>query len=391
MNCRRALRLLSLVALSCSLLGLSPRAAHAQLEVMVTDSAGRPISGARVELWRTSELLTARSTNAVGSATFDPSEVADATDLHVRRIGYAPARVSLVEASGRLVVQLDLLARSLPSLTVSASVDACPQTDSPEARALWRRVAARYREPSLDGRHTTLDQRMGTVEEIEIGQVQDSELRPGARLFTAEGMQGSYQQLTSRGYAYAVPDSHNYELFGAWQYAQIDAELAGHFATNAFADAHTFAVASRRAAITTLRFCAKDRRRSGLDGILQLSEGDGFVETHWRFWNPRGGAEAAGGAATFAVARADSASEPLVSTSGLFWRQLPTGKFMQRWQSFHEWRLLDGTDENPVAVSLASRCHPPPNYVLCSVTSVRVGRGTTLSDCFSMAYRCFDD
>lgn len=391
MNCRPGLRLLGLVSLSCCLLGSSPRTAHAQLEVLVTDSAGRPISGARVELWRTSELLTARSTNTTGSATFDPSEVAGAIDVHVRRIGYAPARVSLVEATGRLGVQLDLLARSLPSLTVSASVDACPQTDSPEARALWTRVAARYREPSFEGRHTTLDQRTGTVEENEVGQVHDSELRPGSRLYTAAGMEGSHQQLESRGYAYAVPDSHNYELFGGWQYAQIDAELAGHFATDVFADAHTFAVTSRRAAITTLRFCAKDRRRSGLDGILQLSEGDGFVETHWRFWNPRDGAEAAGGAATFAVALSDSASVPLVSTSGLFWRQLPSGKYLQRWQSFHEWRLLDGTDENPVAVSLASRCHPPPNYVLCSVTSVRVGGGTTLSDCFSMAYRCFDD
>jgi hypothetical protein len=391
---RRTLRRFACVALS-SLFVLVPSATHAQLEVVVTDSAGQALADARVELWRTAQLLAVRATNAAGAARFDAREMAremaGATDVRVRRIGYAPGHASLVDASGSIAVRLDLLARSLPSLTVSADIGACPQGDRPEARALWTRAAARYREPSFEGRHTTLDQRMGTVEEIEIGYVHDSALRPGARMYTAEGMEGSHQQLASRGYVYAVPDSHNFDLFGGWQYAPIDAELAGHFATDAFADAHTFAVAARRAAITTLRFCAKDRRRSGLDGILQLSEREGFVGTHWRFWNPRGGAEPAGGAVTFAAVRSDSASEVLSSMSGLFWRQLPSGKFLQRWQSFHEWRLSSETHVDPDAARLAGRCHPPPNYVLCAVTSVGVAGGATLSDCFSMAYRCFDE
>jgi hypothetical protein len=384
---RRSLALASLAIL----LALSPRPAHAQLEVTVTDSAGQVLADARVELWRTAQLLTARTTDARGMATFDAAELATATDVRVRRLGYAPARVSLDQPGGTLRVQLASLARSLPSLTVSATVGACPQSDDQEARALWSRIGTRYREPAVEGRHTTLDHRVGTVEQLEIGHVHDGDVYRGALLFTADGMRGAHEVLALRGYVYAVPDSHNLDLLGGWQYVQLDAELAGHFATQAFADAHTFTVASRRAATTTLRFCAKDRRRPGLDGILQLSERDGLVEAHWRFWNPLGGAEPAGGAVTFALAQPDSAPAPLSATSGLFWRQLPSGKYLQRWQGFHDWQLLTEGARVPDAARLAERCHPPPNYVLCSVSSVGVRGGATLSNCLSMAYQCFDD
>lgn len=389
MSRRRATRLSCLATVVCAIL-FAPKVARAQVEVTVTDSTGRGLAGARVELWQPSLLLSVRSTDSVGVAGFSAFEVASATEVRVRHIGYAPARASLGEAGGRLNVQLSPLAQSLPSVTIAASVDACPQSDSPEARELWASIATRYREPSFESRFTELDQRIGSVEETEVGQALEGGLRTGSRMYTSAGMEGAHQQIVSHGYASSAPRSHDYDLFGAWQYAQLDAELSGHFATPAFASAHTFAIASQGASVTTLRFCARDRRASGLDGRLQVSEGEGFIAAHWRFWNPARDAEAAGGSATFASTGADSASAPLLSTSGLFWRQLPSGRFLQRWQSFHEWQLVVGSEAYTSTVSLADRCHPPPNYVLCSVTSVDGGDGSTLSHCFSMAYRCFD-
>src|SRR5690606_2818680 len=159
------------------------------------------------------------------------------------------------------------------------------------------------------------------------------------RFFTPGGMQGGLQRLARRDYVYVLDGTHNFELFGAWRYPAIEAELAGHFATEDFAAAHAFKEISRTATGITLRFCARDRRGSGLDGTLLLSERGGFVEVRWRFWNARSSAEQAGGAATFASVGTDDPAR-LTSTSGLFWRRLPSGRFVQRWQRFHEWRFF---------------------------------------------------
>lgn len=381
---------LSYLASVCCVILLAPQAARAQVEVTVADSLGRGVSGARVELWRPSFMLTVRATDSLGVAAFSAFEIADATEVRVRRIGFAPARASLGEAGGRIRVQLSPLAQALPSVTVAANVDACPQSDSPEAREIWTRIATRYREPTFESRFTELEQRVGSIEEADVGHALKGALRTGSRMYTSAGMEGAHRQIASRGYVAAAPRSHDYDLFGAWQYSQIDAELSGHFATPAFASAHTFAMSSQSPSSTTLRFCARNRRANGLDGRLQVSEGEGFISVQWRFWNPASGAEAAGGSATFASVYADSASAPLLSTSGLFWRQLPSGRFLQRWQSFHEWRLEGKSEAYANTVSLADRCQPPLNYVLCSVTSVDGGNGSSLSQCFSMAYRCFD-
>lgn len=373
------------------LLAITSTVASAQLEVVVSDSTGRGLGGARVELWSGAKLVTVRPTNLDGLAAFTAQETPNATDVLVRSIGYSPRRVSLIDAGARLAVQLERLAQSLPTVTIASVAQTCPQNDDLEARALWLRVAVRYREPALEGRVTTLDQRQGTVDAREVGYFYDSELRTGSRTYTPAGVRGAHEQVARSGYAHELRESHTYDLFGGWQYPPVEAELAGHFATQVFADAHTIGVASRSASVTTLRFCARDRRRSGLDGTLQVSERDGFVEARWRFWNPSDGAEDAGGAATFASVRAEPPPAPLTSTSGLFWRQLPAGKYVQRWQRFHEWRFYVDTGQGVQLEAPASLCQPPINYILCSAISVNVGGGSTMTSCNSMPYGCFEE
>lgn len=359
----------------------------AQLRVVVHDSAGVALLGARVELWSGATLIVVRTTDPEGVAAFTPAEAERASDALVRNIGFAQRRVRVAGTSADVVVRLDRLAQSLPAVTIAAALQSCPQEDDPRARELYRNVAARYGEPSFEGRATTFDQREGTVEERDVGFFYESELRGGDRFFTPGGMQGGLQRLARRDYVYVLDGTHNFELFGAWRYPAIEAELAGHFATEDFAAAHAFKEISRTATGITPRFCARDRRGSGLDGTLLLSERDGFVEVRWRFWNARSSAEQAGGAATFASVGTDDPAR-LTSTGGLFWRRLPSGRFVQRWQRFHEWRFFgDGSDDER---ALTSTCLPVENYVVCSANTVQTGGGASRSACQAQPYSCHD-
>lgn len=373
------------------LLALVASTASAQLRVAVRDSAGNALLGARVELWSGSALITVRATDPDGIAAFTAVESPRATDVLVRNIGFAPRRVSVIGAASPLVVRVDRLAQSLPAVTVASVARSCPQTDEPEARALWRRVAARYGEPSYAGRTTLLEQRQATVDERDVGFFYEDELRGGSRAYTTAGMEGGHRQIERNGYVAALDSTHSLELFGGWRYPAIEAELSGHFATERFAEGHTLALVARTASSVTLRFCARDRRGDGLDGTLLLSERDGFAEARWRYWNPRDRVEQAGGAATFAGVREDEGVVPLASTSGLFWRRLPSGKFIQRWQRFHEWQFIVGTDEAAAPAGPLLECQPAANYVLCSAISEVAGGGTRITSCTAMPYRCFDD
>lgn len=377
--------------LAGALLCLVPDDALAQLRVTVADSAGTALLGARVELWNSATLITVRVTDPDGVAAFTAEESARATDLLARSVGFAPRRVRVADAAGQLTVRLERLAQSLPAVTVASVARTCPQTDEPEARALWARVAARYREPSYEGRSTTLEQRQGTVDERDVGFFYEGELRLGSRAYTPAGVLGGHRQLAERGYVYALDSTHNYELFGGWRYPAVEAELSGHFATDTFAAAHTLAFATRTESSVAIRFCARDRRATGLDGTMQLSDAEGFVEARWRFWNPRDREEEAGGAATFARVMSAAAAEPLTSTSGLFWRRLPSGKFVQRWQRFHEWRFVTDAPDAVEPDGPLRECSPAANYVLCSAISEVGGGGTRITTCNAMPYRCFDD
>ena len=377
--------------LALLLLSLCSSSAAAQLRVTVVDSAGRALAGARVELWSVATLITVRTADLEGVAAFTEAETARATDALARSVGYAPTRASIAGTDGALTLRLQRLAQSLPAVTIASVARSCPQREQPEARAVWRRVSARYREPSYEGRSSTIEQRQGTVDERDVGFFYESELRTGSRAYTAAGMQGGIRQIERRGYLYALDSTHTLELFGGWRYPAIEAELSGHFATEQFGQRHDFAEVSRSGSTVTLRFCARDRSGNGLDGTLQLSEAEGFVEARWRFWNPRDRVEQAGGAATFASASPDAPPAPLTSTSGLFWRRLPSGKFIQRWQRFHEWTLLEASDGAAEPEAPLADCRPAANYILCSAISVNTGGRGRISTCTAMPYRCFEN
>ncbi len=160
----------------------------------------------------------------------------------------------------------------------------------------------------------------------------------GTRGYTREGMIGARAQIASSGYVRRLRSGHSQELFGVWGYPPLHAELSGHFGDSLFGGAHTFRMVESISRLTTIRFCPRKGRRSGLEGTMRLDAFGALVDVRWTYWNPDRSGELAGGEVIFAPPSA-SASGPLLATSGLFWRRLPSGRFRQTWQRYSEWVL----------------------------------------------------
>jgi hypothetical protein len=152
-------------------------------------------------------------------------------------------------------------------------------------------------------------------------------------------MEGAVGRIERQGYVYPLRGNHAHELFGIWAYPPIEAELAGIFATEVFGAAHSLRIVSENGGSTVIRFCARDRRKTGLDGTMRIDLSGGLVDARWRYWNPARDAELAGGELSFIPASRVHDKLPLMSSSGVFWRRLSSGRFAQRWQRYLEWRF----------------------------------------------------
>ncbi|MEX2182427.1 MAG: hypothetical protein WD771_10325 [Gemmatimonadaceae bacterium] len=255
----------------------------------------------------------------------------------VRHIGFLPARVAVAEARVTEVT-LEPVSAPLPEVTVTAVSQACPQQDDPAARERWAQASRQYLTPSLEGRHSRFEQAVGTVSAAGVADFARDRLGTGSREYTAAGMATARSGISRLGYVYPLRDIHQRDDFGLWAYPALYAELAGHFVDELFATQHTFRFTSSPSGATVLRFCARNRRASGLDGTLRLDGAATLLEARWLFWNPARGKEEAGGEVVFAPA-ANGGPGPLLAASGVFWRRLPSGQFYQRWQRYVVWTL----------------------------------------------------
>ena len=321
---------------------LAPVMLSAQTEVHVIGPIAQPIFGARVDLWNETAIVASRHTNDAGVAQFSATEMAAASAVLVRRIGFLPTRVSVPQPVGRIEVLLDALAGSLPAVTVNAVATKCPHVGDSSAAVLWRTAATRYRVPSLEGRVSRMEQATAVVVEAAVGEFDGAPRIDGWREYTRLGMEGAHARLSARRYVTPLQDNHQHEMFGLWAYPALDAELAGHFVTPGFGEAHSFERVSVGPAFVVLRFCARDRRRPGLDGTLRLDSTNALLDARWRYWNPLRHSEEAGGEVVFVPPARDLFAQPLLSASGLFWRRLPSGRYAQRWQQYSAWRLEAG-------------------------------------------------
>ncbi|MBK7908294.1 MAG: hypothetical protein IPJ78_17275 [Gemmatimonadetes bacterium] len=335
-------------------IGTLPTALFAQVVVRVTDPANHAVSAAIVEFWSANERVATRVTDSDGLARFVAGERARSNAAIVRRIGFLPGHLVLGSTSDTVVVSMEPLSGSLPSVTVLAARQACPQTDSPEARKLWQEIASRYETPSTQGRKANVEERRATVAEDQVGAVGIGNPRTGWRFYTHGGMTGARASFAQRGYIQPLTGTHSYDDFGAWRYPPLHAEMAGHFVDAIFGEAHTLTLSRAGSRNIVLRFCARDRRRNGLDGVMRVGESGGLADARWTYWNPARDGESAGGEVVF-TPLAESGHAPLFSASGLFWRRLPSKRYLQSWQDYSAWELL----ADSVGTNSASR-RPAP-------------------------------
>lgn len=349
----RALRLALALAFG---LAFVPHVLPAQLSVWVRSTTDVPLRNARVELWNAASLVAARVADDAGLARFEDADRSSATAVLVRRVGFRPTQEHLVPGLDSVVIRLEALQGALPAVTVAASRHSCPQVDEPAARELWERASARYLTPSLAGRRAVTESRRTQVAEREIGDLRSGASSTGSRMYSREGMEGAREAIGRRGYVGPLRGTHFYDDFGIWRYPPLHAELAGQFADSLFGARHTLRLVSAPgASVVVLRFCTADRDQSGVNGTLRLDGSERFMDARWTFWNPSRDAEEAGGEVLFAPLN-ETTKGPLFSASGLFWRRLPSGRYLQSWQRYSQWVLLpDSARRGPTTLSSPNR------------------------------------
>lgn len=311
---------------------------RAQLRVVV-ESSGAPVAEATVELWTSTTRVGRRVADQEGRVAFLANEIRSASTLLVRRVGYAPGRMSIDALVPEIHVELERLAAPLAEVTVKEAEQACPARDDPAARALWDAARRRYLVPDTRRRVSWFEYSAGTVRGVELGMVNRVGLFRGWR--GRANVVGEDRKIATRGHAWLLVGNHTSEDLGIWDYPSLQHFHAEHFAEELFGAKQTlsFLKGPQELTATVLVFCARDRKQSGIDGTLRLGADSSFLDARWRFWNPARDAEKAGGEVVFTPFDIRSATPWLLSAQGLFWRQLRGGMYRQRWEAYEGWEL----------------------------------------------------
>lgn len=305
------------------------------------ESGGTPVAEATVELWTTSARVAVRVADRNGTAMFTAAEVGAATTLLARRVGFAPGRVSVDALVLEIRIALERLAAPLAEVTVREAEQACPAREDPRARALWEAARRRYVVPDPRNRKSWFALHSGAVRSVELGLIDRTRLRRGIRGIDARLVQGEDSRISRSGYVWPVDGGHASEDIGVWDYPRLQHFHSEHFAEDAFGSLQTlsFAKDGADADSSALVFCGRDRKRSGIDGTLQLDADSSFLVARWRYWNPARDAEKAGGEVVFTPFDSRSATPFLHAAQGLFWRELRGGMYWHRWEEYEGWEL----------------------------------------------------
>lgn len=346
-------RLLLLIGALATSVALA-RPARAQLKVVV-ESAGTPVAEATVELWTSTTRVALRVADGEGRVSFLAREISAASTLLVRRVGFAPGRVSIDGLVPEIHIELERLAAPLAEVTVQEAEASCPAKDDPAARSLWDAARRRYLVPDTHARQSWFEFQSGRVRSVELGLIDRSRLRRGSRGgATGVGGRGERDSRIAReGYVWPLSGTHIYEELGIWQYASLEISRAEHFAEELFGARQTisFAKGAERPEARVFVFCTRDRKATGVDGTLRLGADSSFLDARWRFWNPHRDAERAGGEVVFTPFDIRSSTPWLLSAQGLFWRQLPGGMYWQRWEQYEGWKLAEGFGRDTARVT----------------------------------------
>lgn len=305
-----------------------PNVVLAQVRGTVRDEAGVPVADAMVELLAPGARLAVTATDVSGVFVFLPHPAAAA--VVVRRIGFAPARVTLGTAAQPLTIVLQRRSLPVTGMTVVAPPPPCVDRDQPEARQLWQRASHRYASGTLMA-GLTADRMTGrmNVPPDSFGALDTTRL---ARGFIGMIGFGVRPREAQRDRFYGGAPLLGTERSFQWGYPHLESVQAWHFADALFGELNRLLLAPREVGELIILFCGRRAGRVYITGRIHLATDTTFLKAEWRFVTPPP-VEQSGGEVVFMP---PAPGAPLLPATGFFWRARASG-FFQEWSSYLQW------------------------------------------------------
>lgn len=305
--------------------------------------SGNPIASARVELRSGSQILATARTDREGAFRLEPRESwSEGWEVHVIRLGYASASLSVPAARPRLELVLDPVPLPLPAFQVEGEGRLCERSEDREARELWRLAAERHA-GGLDtlGIASYILVRTDTLGSGSGDDLSAAGAGPGQRA-SAPLLRMSWNRRVEReGYAFPVRRSDRLRSYDSWSYPPLEADFAPHFAHQTFGRLHDFHMEQADATGWVVRFCGRRTNGPFLEGVLEIGSDTLIHRVEWRFHTPDPD-ESAGGWSRFLPPSGGGSAPPLLPTESMTWRSLPDDRIVRRAQWYEEWKTAPG-------------------------------------------------
>lgn len=293
---------------------------EAQVSGRVNDSSGHPLPNVLVRVWGTAALIDEQVTDESGSYS------SSADSASIRRLSFhlvgAPSQIRHDVFGSDVVVTLNPDPVVLTGIEVDAVSDICSAPASLQADSIWRTAASRY------ASNTALLSRTYHLVSLTdlslIRQFNDSVLSMRARRTMVDSRDSIddprlERRLRQRGYTAGNADRAAPTMW--LTYPQLHGRYAYHFATQLFAEGHTFRVAGETARGADLAFCPV-RGQPGMRGILSVRGGLIDAAT-WEFIDEDGFPTGYGGEAALRAIPGPTRLPHLLPASGVRWREAP--------------------------------------------------------------------
>jgi hypothetical protein len=333
-------------AIAVLLLTVQPAAPlRAQVRGVVADTAGRPVSGALVELYGSFRRLAAQGTDSLGQFRLLTPVTANGA-LLVRAIGFAPVRRDLSPSDSVVMVTVQPLPIEVSEVRVNAEPTWCPERDDARARDLWYRAAGHYDIQLSSGLIRAWTMVFGADVPAESLGVMDT-TRLHRSLF---GEPGTSRRIGWLDFYAQRPAGGQGRRRAGWQYPFLESVQAWHFGDASFPYLNRLAFPPGDWGDTVIAFCSRSGDHPFIRGTLSLSADTTFTGASWEFVTPQPG-ERAGGRVLFQRTDPHVPGQPLLALVGFFWQKRAHG-FYQEWMEFRHWTKCESLESCKAPVPL---------------------------------------
>jgi hypothetical protein len=295
-----------------------------------------------VETWSGGRRLAATLTDSRGAFLFADSTAVAADEIRVGALGFQTRTIAVRPGVASYEITLEEEPLLISGLEVVMEGDVCLRKDDAQARSLWNVSRTRYTQ-TLDtmGIATYLAEADTVVPRDRIGPLQLPDLALSQRS-SGSILRFSWDRRVRRqGYAFKVRRTDGEAAYDSWVYAPLEADFAPHFVGETFGERNRFVEAVEESDGWSVTFCPKKDDDPSIRGTLILAPDTTITSVEWSF-RTNDPYERAGGRATFPPVTGPPDENFLLPTEALIWRQVPDGRYFQRYQRYEGWLVVPG-------------------------------------------------